>query len=407
MLKIGIIGAGAAGYFAAIHAANANTQVTILEKTSKSLAKVKISGGGRCNVTHAAFEIAHLIKNYPRGEKFLKKTFRHFAVTDTIDWFESRGVNLKVESDGRMFPVSDNSESIIQALVGEASKKNIKVQYNFTVNKIEFLDNQFWVHSNQYKESFDRLIICTGGAPKVSGFNFIQELGHEISEPIPSLFTFNTPQEPIRELMGISVPDAFIKLEGTKLAYQGPLLITHWGLSGPAVLKLSAFGAPWLFDQKYNAKAQIRWDSTWTEHGILSNLGKYKNEHPKKKIDSNPLFGMPARLWEHIVGKSEIEPGLLWNEIPKKNLNKLIQNLFCYIVAIEGKTTFKDEFVTAGGVKLNEVNPETMESRLLPGLYFAGEVLDIDGITGGFNFQSAWSTGYLAGINSHKSNSNA
>ncbi|MCH7399229.1 NAD(P)/FAD-dependent oxidoreductase [Belliella sp. DSM 107340] len=405
MLKIGVIGAGAAGYFAAINAATKNTSVTIFEKTSKSLAKVKVSGGGRCNVTHAAFEIAKLVKNYPRGEKFLKKTFKHFAVGDTVNWFESRGVKLKREADGRMFPVSDDSESIIQALVNEANQNGVYVRYNFSIDKIEYSNNQFTVYSKENREIFDRLIICIGGSPKLTGFKFIHDLGHKVSDPIPSLFTFNTPYESIRELMGISLPDSHIKLEGTKLAYQGPLLITHWGLSGPAVLKLSAFGAPWLYDQKYNAKAHIRWNTLWTEHDLQINIGKYKSEHPKKKIKSNPLFGLPGRLWEHLVEKSEIDPLLLWHEISKKNLNKLIQNLFCYIVSIEGKTTFKEEFVTAGGVKLEEVNPETMESNLFPGLFFAGEVLDIDGITGGFNFQAAWSTGYLAGINSIKTKS--
>ncbi|MCH7411887.1 NAD(P)/FAD-dependent oxidoreductase [Belliella sp. R4-6] len=406
MLKIGVIGAGAAGYFAAIHASSSKSEVTILEKTSKSLAKVKVSGGGRCNVTHAAFEVAQLIKNYPRGEKFLKKTFRHFSVGDTVNWFESRGIKLKREADGRMFPVSDDSESIIQALTKEANLKRVNIRYNFAIDTIKYEKNQFTVFAKDKSETFDKLIICTGGSPKISGFNFIQGLGHHVSEPIPSLFTFNTPQESIRELMGISVPDAYIKLEGTKLAYQGPLLITHWGLSGPAVLKLSAFGAPWLYDKKYTAKAHIRWNTNWSEYDLQSHLGKFRTEHPKKKIISNPLLGLPGRLWEHLVEKAEIEPSVLWHEISKKNLNKLIQNLFCYIVSIEGKTTFKEEFVTAGGVTLEDVNPDTLESRLYPGLFFAGEVLDIDGITGGFNFQSAWSTGYLAGINSIKSLNN-
>lgn len=399
MLKVGIIGAGAAGYFAAIHASKRNSIVVVLEKTSKSLAKVKISGGGRCNVTHASYENSQLIKNYPRGEKFLKKSFMHFSVKDTISWFESRNVKLKVEQDGRMFPVSNDSNSIVQALEVEANNKGVKIQYNFSVDRIEYKDKKFIVQAKQNKLEFDRLIICTGGSPKVSGFKIIQDLGHKVSEPIPSLFTFNTPKEPIRELMGISLPEAYIKLEGTKLAYVGPLLITHWGLSGPAVLKLSAFGAPWLFGQSYKAKAHIRWGNDWTEQALQTSLGKFKTEHPKKKIKSNPLFGLPARLWDHLVEKSEIDSDMLWQNISKKQLNRLIQNLFCYVVSIEGKTNFKDEFVTAGGVNLEEVNPETMESKILPGLFFAGEVMDIDGITGGFNFQAAWTTGYLAGMN--------
>lgn len=398
-LKIGVVGAGASGYFAAIHAAGPDTEVTILEKTSKSLSKVKISGGGRCNVTHAAFEVSKLIKNYPRGEKFLKKVFQHFSVKDTIDWFESRSVPLKVERDGRMFPVSDQSQSVIDALQKEANQLGVKLMFNFGLESIKVEDFKFTLQSKDKTMVFDRLIVCTGGSPKVDGFNFLQKLGHGINPPVPSLFTFNTPQEPIRQLMGISVPDAHVRLEGTKMSYRGPLLITHWGISGPAVLKLSAFGAQWLHEKNYKANAHIRWNHEWTEESLISNLQNFKNQHPKKKIAGNPLFGLPQRLWLHLTEKSEIFPDNIWQNIAKKQFHKLVQNLFCYIVSIEGKTTFKEEFVTAGGVKLEEVNPETMESKLINGLFFAGEVLDIDGITGGFNFQAAWSTGYLAGKN--------
>jgi predicted Rossmann fold flavoprotein len=400
-IKVGVIGAGAAGYFSAIHAAMGNAEVTILEKTSKPLAKVKISGGGRCNVTHSAFELSKLVKNYPRGEKFLKKVFKYFAVNDTISWFESRNVPLKVEDDGRMFPISDNSQSIIDALQKEALQRNIKILLNFNVEKVEKEEEKFLVTTNEKRIDFDRLIVCSGGNPKAQGFSFISALGHSIVPPIPSLFTFNTPQEPIRKLMGISVPEAYVRLEGTKLAYKGPLLITHWGLSGPAVLKLSAFGAKWLNEQHYKANAHIRWHSDWTEESIIQNLLNFKNQHPKKKIRSNPLLGLPTRLWEHLTESSEIPEESIWQNIAKKHLNKLVQNLFCYIVSVEGKTTFKEEFVTAGGVDLNEVDPDTMQSKLVKGLFFAGEVLNIDGITGGFNFQAAWSTGYVAGVNSN------
>jgi predicted Rossmann fold flavoprotein len=398
-IRVGIIGAGAAGFFSAIHAAKGNAEVTILEKTSKPLAKVKISGGGRCNVTHAAFEISKLAKNYPRGEKFLKKVFRHFAVSETISWFESRKVPLKTEEDGRMFPVSDNSQSIIDALQREIQNLHVNLLLNFGVEEVIKVDNIFHVRSKGKTLEFDRLIICTGGHPKPEGFSFIKEMGHTIEVPVPSLFTFNTPQEPIRKLMGISVPEAYVRLEGTKLAYSGPLLITHWGLSGPAVLKLSAFGAKWLYDQQYQANAHIRWNKDWTEDFLIQNLQNFKQQHPKKKIWGNPLFGLPLRLWEHLVEKSEIPEESIWLNLAKKQLNKLVQNLFCYIVAVSGKTTFKEEFVTAGGVDLDEVEPETMQSKLINGLFFAGEVLNIDGITGGFNFQAAWSTGFLAGVN--------
>ena len=396
-LSVGVIGGGAAGFFAAIHAAQGGAKVVLMEKTSKVLSKVKVSGGGRCNVTHAAFENSQLLKGYPRGEKFLKKVFAHFSVRDTISWFESRGVKLKVEADGRMFPVTDSSQSIIDALETSARKAGVEVLFNFPVILIKPSGNGWEVVSGQKSLWFDKLIIASGGSPKKEGFHFIEGLGHPIIAPIPSLFTFNTPQEPIRQLMGISVTDAYVRLEGTKLAYRGPLLITHWGLSGPAVLKLSAFGAQWLFDQQYKAKAHIRWSHDFTEENLVQNLQHFKSQHPKKKIITNPQFGLPSRLWEHLCEKAEISEGILWHEISKKAMNKLVQNLFCYIVALEGKTTFKEEFVTAGGVDLKEVNPETMESKLHPGLHFAGEVLNIDGITGGYNFQAAWSTGFLAG----------
>lgn len=401
-LKIGVIGAGAAGYFAAIHAAQGGADVTIIEKTSKSLAKVKISGGGRCNVTHAAFELSNLSKNYPRGEKFLKKVFRHFSVKDTIDWFESRGVALKTEADGRMFPVSDDSQSIIDALQIEANQAGVKFIFSFTVKEIIKKESLFELSSDDIKLAFDKIIVCSGGNSKLDGFHFLANFKHSIEPPIPSLFTFNTPQEAIKKLMGISVPDAFVRLEGTKMAYRGPLLITHWGLSGPAVLKLSSFGAKWLFDQQYKAKAHIRWGNDWTEEWLFQQLFSFQNNHPKKKIISNPLLGLPSRLWEHLCEKSEIGSEILWHNLPKKQVNKLVQNLFCYIVVIEGKTTFKEEFVTAGGVALDEVNPETMGSRLVEGLFFSGEVLNIDGITGGFNFQAAWSTGYVAGVSANQ-----
>ncbi|MCL6261601.1 NAD(P)/FAD-dependent oxidoreductase [Aquiflexum sp. TKW24L] len=402
-LKIGVIGAGAAGYFAAIYAAQNGAEVTIIEKTSKPLAKVKISGGGRCNVTHAAHAISTLSKNYPRGEKFLKKVFSHFAVKDTIHWFESRGVALKTEADGRMFPVSDDSQSIVDTLQSTANQSNIKVLLNFAVKTISKTDTGFKLYSGDRFLEFDRIVVCTGGSSKEDGFKFLSNFKHTIEPPIPSLFTFNTPQEPITKLMGISVPDAYVRLEGTKMAYRGPLLITHWGLSGPAVLKLSAFGAKWLFDQRYNAKAHIRWGNDWTEEWLIQQLTSFQNSHPKKKVTTNPFFGLASRLWEHLCERSEIGADILWQNLPKKQFNKLVQNLFCYIVAVEGKTTFKEEFVTAGGVVLDEVNPETMESKLVNGLFFAGEVLNIDGITGGFNFQAAWSTGYLAGSSANQS----
>jgi len=402
MKKIAVIGAGAAGYFAAIHAAQQGASVILFEKTSNTLSKVKISGGGRCNVTHAAFEVSKLVKNYPRGDKFLKKVFKHFSVKDTIAWFESRGVKLKTEADGRMFPVSDDSQSIIDILRQESSNARVILKTSHRVSGIRHGGKLLELMVNENWESFDRVIITTGGHPKLEGFEIVKSLGHTIEAPVPSLFTFNTPNEPLKSLPGISVPSAKVTLEGTKLHYEGPLLITHWGVSGPAVLKLSAFGAKWLADKSYKAKAHIQWLSGYKEEDYRKEIDRFKNNHPKKKIIANPLFNLPSRLWEHFCELSLVGDQLLWHECGKKQINKLVECLFNYIISIEGKTTFKEEFVTAGGVDLSEIDPNSMESKIVPNVFFAGEVINVDGITGGFNFQAAWSTGYLAGIAASK-----
>lgn len=399
-MRIAVIGGGAAGFFAAIHASQKGNSVTIFEKTSKLLSKVKVSGGGRCNVTHRPMEISKLVKNYPRGEKFLKKVFRHFSIEDTIQWFESRSVSLKIESDGRMFPVTDDSQTIIDALLKEANLKGVQIKISTAVREIKDQGNSFLLETDQSKLTFDSVIIAGGGHPKIDGYAFLKGLNLKIKSPIPSLFTFNTPQEPIKKLMGISVPNAHVKIEGTKLNYLGPLIITHWGISGPSVLKLSAYGAEWMHEKNYQARAIINWNSDFNENKYLEHLLSYSKLHPNRKVFNYPLFEVPKRLWEYFCQCSEIGPDLIFNGLSKKQFNKLVQNLFCHILTINGKTTFKEEFVTAGGVSLDEVNPETMESNNHPKLYFAGEILNIDGITGGFNFQAAWSTGYLAGISS-------
>jgi predicted Rossmann fold flavoprotein len=402
-LKIAVIGGGAAGYFAAIHASKKGNSVTIFEKSPKLLSKVKVSGGGRCNVTHRPIEISKLVKNYPRGEKFLKRVFRHFKSEDTINWFESRSVPLKIEADGRVFPCSDDSQSIIDALQSEANKLDIEVKTSTGIKEIILKGDSFLLLSDKGEYLVDSLIIAGGGHPKVDGYSFMKNLKHKIVSPIPSLFTFNTPEETIKKLMGISMPDSHVKIEGTKLNYQGPLLITHWGLSGPAVLKLSAFGAEWLYEKKYEAKAIINWNAEYTEQKYLEYLVSYSKSHPNRKVYNYSLFEIPSRLWEYLCNRSEIDINQTFNSLNKKQYNKLVQNLFCHILKVKGKTTFKEEFVTAGGISITEVNPDTMESIYHPNLYFAGEVLNIDGITGGFNFQAAWSTGYLAGISSIKS----
>lgn len=399
-MKIAVIGGGAAGFFAAIHASKKGDLVTIFEKSPKLLSKVKISGGGRCNVTHRPLEISKLVKNYPRGEKFLKKVFRHFKSEETIQWFESRSVPLKIEEDGRMFPVSNDSQSIIDALINEANRLRIQIKISTGIKEIQDLGSSFLLQTNQGEFTFDKVIVAGGGHPKVDGYSFLKNLKHTVVNPIPSLFTFNTPQEPIKKLMGISMPDAHVKIEGTKLNYTGPLLITHWGVSGPAVLKLSAFGAAWLHENNYHARAIINWNSDFNEIKYLEHLKIYSQSHPNRKVINYPLFEVPGRLWEYLCNRSEIDLNQTFNGLSKKQYNKLVQNLFCHILTINGKTTFKEEFVTAGGIALQEVNPNTMESIYHPNLYFAGEILNIDGITGGFNFQAAWSTGYLAGTSS-------
>ena len=389
-MKIAVIGGGASGFFAAIHASGFGREVILFEKSPKLLSKVKVSGGGRCNVTH-------LVKNYPRGEKFLKNVFRHFAIPDTFAWFESRGIQLKVETDGRVFPISDSSQSIIDVLLSEAEKSKVKIQTSTGIKELNPTQTGFELITDKGVFRADAVVVASGGHPKSEGYHFLKSLNHSLNNPIPSLFTFNTPGEPIRHLMGVAVPDGLVKIEGTKLNYRGPVLITHWGVSGPAVLKLSAFGAAWLYDHQYQARAIINWNANFGEENYLTQLVNYCKAYPNRKVYSHALFEIPSRLWEYLCYKSEIDSNLLYGNLSKKNLNRMVQNLFCYILEINGKTTFKEEFVTAGGITLDEVDSQTMQSKIHPNLYFAGEVLNIDGITGGFNFQAAWSSGYLAG----------
>ena len=342
-------------------------------------------------------EISRLVKNYPRGEKFLKRGFARFSIEDTFSWFESRGVPLKIEDDGRVFPKSNTSQSIVDALQQEAKRLGVQLQLSTGIKAIRTTDTGFDLQTDTGDIPVSKVIVASGGHPNLTAYDFLKPLIHNIINPIPSLFTFNTPQEPIRELMGISMGDALVKLEGTKLSYSGPILITHWGISGPAVLKLSAFGADWLHEKQYIARAIIQWNAELGEQDYAAQLTSYAQIHPNRKMHSNSLFGVPTRLWEHFCTQAAIPEALLYGQLTKKMLNKLVQCLFCYSVGIQGKTTFKEEFVTAGGLVLDEINPDTLESKFHPGLYFAGEVLNLDGITGGFNFQAAWTTGYLAG----------
>ena len=398
--KIGVIGGGAAGFFAALSVKehHPDHEVILFEKTSKVLSKVKVSGGGRCNVTHACSDIATLCEAYPRGGKKLKSLFYQFNTTDTIAWFESRGVAIKTEKDGRMFPVSDQSQSIIDCLVTEMTRLKVALELGHSITKIE-QEDQHWKlqFADSESQNFDAVIIATGGSPKLKGFDWLSRLGHSIVPPIPSLFTFNMPSEPIKELMGLVVENARVKIKGTKIQAQGPLLITHWGMSGPAILKASSFGARELSERDYNFEIQINWvDQTNTEL-LFEQLQEFSQLHPQKGIGNQKAFALPNRLWSFLLEKTAIPTDRKWIEVGKKKFRQLAALLTQDSYQVAGKTTFKEEFVTCGGVDLSEIDLKTMQSKKLPNLYFAGEVIDVDAVTGGYNFQAAWSGGYCAG----------
>ena len=398
-MRVAIIGGGAAGFFSAfsVKEHHPKSQVTIFEKSNKLLSKVKVSGGGRCNVTHACFSPSQLSKSYPRGGKHLKKAFSVFQTKDTVEWFSRRGVELKAEEDGRMFPITDNSQTIIDCFLKEASQKNIEILEQSPIRKIVQEKEGFTLHLEGTSEHFHKVIIATGGSPKMSGFYWLQQLGHSISPPLPSLFTFNIPSDQVKILMGLVVENATVRIQGTKLSHSGPVLITHWGMSGPAILKLSAWGARELAENNYNFNIQINWLSIKSEESANEIIDKELPNIRKKKIMNACPFELPNRMWKFLLEKVGIDPDSVWFELSKKNRNKLLNILLNDIYEVKGKTTFKEEFVTCGGIKLSDISFTSMESRVCKNLYFAGEVLDIDGITGGFNFQGAWTTGYIAG----------
>lgn len=398
-MRVAIIGGGAAGFFSALSVKehHPNSKVTIFEKSNKLLSKVKVSGGGRCNVTHACFSPSQLSKSYPRGGKHLKKAFSIFQTKDTIEWFSRRGVELKAEEDGRMFPTTDNSQTIIDCFLKEASQKNIKILEQSPIRKIVPEKEGYTLHLEGRSEHFNKVIIATGGSPKMSGFYWLQQLGHSISPPLPSLFTFNIPSDQVKILMGLVVENATVRIQGTKLSHSGPVLITHWGMSGPAILKLSAWGAREFAENNYNFNIQINWLSIKSDEDANEIIDNELPHMRKKKIMNACPFELPNRMWKFLLEKVGINPDSVWLELSKKNRNKLLNILLNDIYEVKGKTTFKEEFVTCGGIKLSDISFTSMESRVCKNLYFAGEVLDIDGITGGFNFQGAWTTGYIAG----------
>jgi predicted Rossmann fold flavoprotein len=398
MKQLIVIGGGAAGIFCAVNAARMSPglRVTVLEKTGKLLSKVKVSGGGRCNVTHACFDIATMAGRYPRGGHFVRKAFYNWFTTDTIDWFRQRGVELKAEEDGRMFPVTDSSQTIIDCLMREVNRFGVEVRMHAEVKGVEGADGAGFrvLLADGRSLSADYVCVACGGYPKSGMFDWIRALGHSIEEPVPSLFTFNMPGDGIVGLMGVSMPAATVKVTGSKLNETGPVLITHWGLSGPAVLRLSAWGARELAERGYCFDIQVNWVDL-TEPVVRERLQDQRQERAGQAVAGRNPFGLPQRFWEYLLVTAGVREGVRWADLPARELNRLVSLLCAGAFAVRGKTTFKEEFVTAGGVRLSEVDPGRFESRKVPGLFFAGEILDVDGVTGGFNFQHAWTSGWI------------
>ncbi len=400
MPKVVVIGGGAAGYFAALSCKEhyPEAEVTIIEKSLKVLSKVKISGGGRCNVTNAERNVKVLASHYPRGEKQLRKLFGTFNTQHTIDWFENRGVALRTYENGHIFPESNESQTIIDCFTREADKLGIRVLMRWKLTEVIALEPGFRIEFDNHGPIVcDKIIVATGGHPKIHSFDWMAKLGHQIEPPVPSLFTFNMPEEEIIKLMGVVMDPALVRVQGTKLKAEGPLLVTHWGMSGPAILKLSAWGARVLEGFNYEFKIQVSWVNEINEERVRKQLEQaLPNLGIRQMKNMNP-WGIPTRLWVFLLEKAGIGLETPWNQLAKKTTNKLLNVLTNDIYAVSGKTTFKEEFVTCGGVSLKSIDMSTMESRVCPGMYFAGEVIDIDGITGGFNFQAAWTTAYIAG----------
>ncbi len=397
--KLIVIGGGAAGFFCAINAARLypDLQVMLIEKTNKLLSKVKVSGGGRCNVTHDCESIAEMIKKYPRGGSFLKKAFHNFFTSDTIEWFNERGIELKTEEDGRMFPQSNTSQTIIDCFLREAASYKVDILMNTQVTSLHRHANGWTLQlANSKQLETDYVCISCGGFSKAEHFKWIEDIGHSIETPVPSLFTFNLKQHSITKLMGIAVQDVSVKIAGTKLQESGPLLITHWGLSGPAILKLSAWGARELALKDYFFTAMVNWLPDLNEITLREKMQQLRFQLAAQKISNRNPFQLPSRLWEYFLQQCGIDADMRWADLPAKEQNKLIKMLCSHEFSVQGKTTFKEEFVTAGGIQLSEVDVQTMRSKMAKGIFFAGEILNIDGITGGYNFQSAWTTGWVA-----------
>ncbi len=396
--RVVIIGGGAAGFFTAITAAELNPEleIIIIEKSKNVLQKVKISGGGRCNVTHACFDPKELCEFYPRGKKELLGPFHQFMTGDTMEWFENRGIDLKIESDNRVFPVSNSSQTIIDCFMEASENAGVKLHLNQHVTSISKLKDQYKITTKTDEYTADILVVAAGSSPKFWSLLSVQ-LNHSIIPPVPSLFTFKINDNRIREIPGVSVANASVSIVNSAFESSGPLLITHWGISGPAVLKLSAFAARHLAEKDYQYNVLVNWLSQ-TPYIILEQLKRIKTKVSKKQVFlKSPFPEIPKRLWENLVLASEIERDQRWADLSNIQLDNLTNQLTNSIFNANGKTTFKEEFVTAGGVDLKEINFKRFESKKHKNLFFAGEVLDIDAVTGGFNFQNAWTGGYIVG----------
>ena len=405
--KVVVVGGGAAGFFCAIQVAELHPhwEIIIIEKTNKLLSKVKVSGGGRCNVTHACSDVELLLKKYPRGERFLKKSFYQFATKNTIEWFKNNGVELHTEKDGRMFPTTNSSDTIIDCFLRKVHQYKIQVLTQHEVVDVKYNENN---EASKKQKAFtiqlqgrepmhaDAICLATGGMLKSDRLSWLTHFGHSIVAPVPSLFTFNTVDKKITTLMGVAVDKASIQWKGNKKTEIGPLLITHWGISGPAAIKLSAWCAREMAETNYEGAIVINWTSSFNEATLKMEWINFRMDFGKREMGSKNPFDLPQRLWHFLLQEAGILLNTKWADLKSANQQQLIQLLTGYTLDIKGKTTFKEEFVTCGGVDLKDIDAQTMESKLVPGLHFAGEMMDVDGITGGFNFQHAWTSGWLA-----------
>jgi len=400
-MKVVVIGGGAAGFFAAITAKEhyPKASVLIIEKSSQALSKVRISGGGRCNLTHAYESISTFCAAYPRGANSLKKIFHSFSPPQTMKWFMDRGLDLVTQEDGCVFPASQDAMSVVDLLIKNAEDLGISIQLNTKVLAIHKVEIGFKLElSTKNDFNSDKIIVTAGGSPSLSGLQWLKNLGHSIETPAPSLFTFNIPDDAVTRLMGIVIDEVVVAVNGTRLKADGPLLITHWGMSGPAVLKLSAFGARWMFEHNYQFDIRVNWVGGKNETEVAVSLDQIMKVAAFRQMANYRPFDLPQRLWDFLLAKCTISFEKRWSDLSKKQFNQLVNCFTNDTYFVKGKTTFRDEFVTCGGISLRDVDMNSMQSKIIPNLYFAGEVLDIDGITGGYNLQAAWSTGYVAGL---------